>query len=714
MTGRKKTKISKKIPIQLSLLKILPWILVIVCAVIFILIFIGYHGAQNHISYLPDTKLDSLVGPRLDKYNYELRSSGYCFFADANGKIRVTTNSGDKIISDIYYYASYEGTNEKWGLDDIIVQLISDSTISFKGAGLSGTKVNITITASRAESRLDINVRTIYGKNTLVDREALVAVFDIPVSEVYKKNRQIDTYSFSNEYWLQRQGVLFGKNERSALAYNLSGVSSLQLDARKNLLFVNLEYSKDHPHDNIPYQADGGGRWEDQSMAIYKSGEERNNFFSLYIGNLPKAIPRLLMVPYGYLAGYIFTEHADGGNIRSHRAVYFGCDTIRKIEDALGGFAGNAIPVTKSVFYTNPDHDSYSSVSVDTTDKQFMDFLDQLNGTGLYEVCLHSPEGGESDRKMLEESIKFMKDRYDAITWIDHGMESGNNNRECFTADGLNPDSKFYSADIWQKYGTLYFWNSAVEKIRSLSYVSVSKKLKALKLISASTELWRHYFSPDELKSKKFISALVELFDRYSSGKELNSLCTYKGEAYPTPLYWKHPTRTENFYSWVTDYTYENPELWTKKAESHYSVELEKLDKLVSNRGIFINHGYYIRNIKGQDMSNEVNGSVIINPYFEQILEYIARMRDSGDLYLATVRDLMDYWILAENISFKYMTDGSVHVYNNNDKPIHGLAMAVHSSTVLVNGEVPSSKMDGDDMIFWFNIEAKEQVIINL
>ena len=89
-------------------------------------------------------------------------------------------------------------------------------------------------------------------------------------------------------------------------------------------MFLNIEYSQDHTDIYYPYQEDEGGRWTDISAANYSQGDERNNSFKIYFGNLPAIVPKLMMVPGGYLAGYVFTEHADGGSLKRNRAVYFG------------------------------------------------------------------------------------------------------------------------------------------------------------------------------------------------------------------------------------------------------------------------------------------------------------------------------------------------------------------------------------------------------
>ena len=142
--------------------------------------------------------------------------------------------------------------------------------------------------------------------------------------------------SFEDEYWLQREGVRFGNKERFAMIFHTPSVSSLQLETVKRHLFVNLDYFLDHPYINVPYQEDAGRKWSDLSNSFYKKGAERENAFSINIGQIPQAIPRLMLVPEGYKAGYVFTEHADGGNIRNQRAIYFGFEEISKVQDATG------------------------------------------------------------------------------------------------------------------------------------------------------------------------------------------------------------------------------------------------------------------------------------------------------------------------------------------------------------------------------------------
>ena len=78
---------------------------------------------------------------------------------------------------------------------------------------------------------------------------------------------------------------------------------------------------------------------------------------------------------------------------------------------------------------------------------------------------------------------------------------------------------------------------------------------------------------------------------------------------------------------------------------------------------------------------------------------------------IITVKDLMDYWLLTENISFKYNTDGSIEIRNENDTEIKGLSLAVRTRNedIRLDGENPSLRICGDDTIIWFDIPANSK-----
>jgi len=516
----------------------------------------------------------------------------------------------------------------------------------------------------------------------------------------------VDSDNFEQEYWLNKEGARFGSDERSALIYHNPNISSLQLQTEKKLLFVNLDYYIDHPYGYAPFPKRENEKLNDQSKANYNEGYERNNSFSINFGSHPKVTPRLMAVPYGYQASYIFTEHADAGNIKTQRAAYFGSEQVIRASDAIGGFVKYGIPTTKSVFYLASGSSKGSGIKEDSSDSLLIKFLDQLHSTRLYDICLHTPEESNSSRIVLAEAIEFMKNRYNTISWIDHGFFKGAVNREAFVADGLDPNSVYYAADLWEKFDTRYFWSPQVEYNRDSLHISLTEEIKKFQFYKAYVSLWKNFLSSRELKEMTPFQAIKELNRRYHNKFESNSLMPGMGDSYPTPLYWQHPTRTNNFYSWATDFV----QLFVDLSPEIVEQEQIQIDNLVKNRGIFISHGYYVRKHDSKVIISDEKGKLVVNPYFNEILSSIAQKRDKGELYTTTVRDLLDYWIKLENVTFEYLPGGEIEITNNNDKPIQGLSIAMKTDKVSIDNKIPSTKKLGEDTIIWFDVNAGEKV----
>ena len=97
-----------------------------------------------------------------------------------------------------------------------------------------------------------------------------------------------------------------------------------------------------------------------------------------------------------------------------------------------------------------------------------------------------------------------------------------------------------------------------------------------------------------------------------------------------------------------------------------------------------------MRNLQDHNIFNESNGRIEINPFFDKVLQYLSEKRDSGYLYLTTIRDLLNYWIKLENVSFEYWPNGDINVINRNDESIMGLSLAIKAKTIMINGKIAS------------------------
>ena len=685
-----------------------------VSLIILYFVITGYVSAKNHASYIPKVTGGGLFASSEGSATMELNNQWYKLKVASSGNVQVENLEGEVILANLTYFYQFDnGLNYKH-LENIAVNLVNDSVITIMGSVSDEVFVSISLTVCQNRPKMDVAVKTSYLSHITIIRESLLAQFRAPASEVYLKNTDIDFKPLAREYWLDKQGVKFGKGAASALIYHNPGVSSLQLNSKKNLLFVNLDYYLDHPFIKIPYQADGTGKWIDISASQHKPGDERINSFALYFGSIPEVLPRFMLVPGGYLAGYVFTEHADGGTLRTHRAAYFGSEEIMSPKDATGGFSGHQIPVTKSVFFDEFDDGLKRQTDSSNIERRYLELLDQLDSIG-HDLCLHTPEDGNSTRDFMKEAMKLMKERYDSRTWIDHGMYPGNNNRETFSADGLDSSSQYYATDLWEEYNIKYFWSPAVEAIRFANpRPSLKQSLQALKFQTLFSEFWGRYNFLRFYSGRTTIEAATRVMQGNFPMLELNSQRPFMGHSFPTPLYWQNPTYSGKFYSWSTEFDYNGV---TRRLDStNVHDEKRHLDRLIEMRGVFFNHGYYVRNSVHDEILALQNGELIVNPYFDSILTYMDQKRDDGNLLLTTVKELLDYRLQVDNVFLDYKPDGSIDILNNNHQEVRNLALAIRSNPENINleGAEYCYKQVNDDTIIWFSIPADSIVSLTL
>lgn len=614
--------------------------------------------------------------------NLLFKNSFYGFWTGEYDELYFTNSSGQLLTSLAYFSSSRKGdsltkTIENFNKIQYSIDTINGNVrVTWKGQ-CSLFNVKIFFTFSDSSEEIKVDVTTYYKANVEVLREAFIFSSAQPVTEVYRRNRAIDVSEFQDEYWLDKEGVKFGNGKNTFLIHHAPHISSLQLDAQKNQLIVNLDYSKDHPFQYFPLRDSLMNEKEDLSCSIYKAGDKRNNSFSIHVGKQINFVPRLMLNPNGYLAALVFTEHADWTDLPTHKAVYFGSEEIKDAKNAIGGFVKNKIPVTKSVFYANPDNvlnNQSSHKSIFTTPianikdtKGYLQFLQQLKKEGN-EICLHTPDQFTSTGPLIEEACAFMKKNFNAVTWIDHGYNNGpKNNREAFVCDGLNPASPSFAKDIWEKNGVKYFWNSYYED-----------------------------FVTDDSLFFNFNSSLMHPYPGF-------------GDAAPAPLYWKHPTRTGDFYSWMTRDLLEMPD--PDKWSFHFSTE--RLNDFVQQRAVKFEHCYPAGSIEGSGFWKfDSEKKIVIEPQFEKALERLASFRDSGLINLTTVRELLDYWIACENIRFEYVDSNSVIIMNENKAAIKGISFAVSARQITTTKKIQQKPVEGD-LIFWFDMKAGERLQVS-
>ena len=552
------------------------------------------------------------------------------------------------------------------GIGEISISAENDEDSSrYTITGLTPvSKVRLIFSCSVKSPEIEIDVETDYFDDIDILSEWLELNFSVDVSEIYRKNGKLDYTHFQKKYWLDKQGVRFGRGDQTALVYHTPDVSSLSLEPEKKRLTVHLDSMYDHRFRYVkPQTPKRNSLYRELHPAHYKKGQKRKNSFRMNAGYSPPVVPRLLNIPSGYQAVYVWTEHADRTTIETHRAVYFGDEEITDAEKATGGFVKNKIPVTKSVYYSNPDdmekcNTGEPSVAIKES-LEFEKFLTGLYATGDYDICLHSVTPDSAPRSLVEEAIPYMKNKFDSISWIDHDAPRS---REDLSSDGLDESSGHYTADLWCKHGTKYFW---------------------------------HYASED------------------AGSDRLDILQTGKDDRYHTPRYWRHPGLSPDIISWAAI------PLTPRRFNGTWSFyhKDKHIAQLIDNWGVCITHTYpaltdrYLGRSSGGWNYNK-NKKMVVSKDFERCLQKLAQYRDEGKLLLTTIREILGYWLALENIRVYFNQDDTVLVHNNYTRDIIGLTFAAKASGVLVNDMEPSSKRIADDLIFWFDLPSQESAVL--
>jgi hypothetical protein len=597
------------------------------------------------------------------------KKSGSVLIADIAGEpitFPLALISGEKkrnrvknVLSDVWSIKSAEKLNEFYR-----ITLVSNNKISTD---------ELCLTAKVGNSELQCQLVSTFNRGIKLNRHSLAIWFTDSVSKVYRKNALLDESVFQDEYYIDKQGVTFGKEKRQTTIYHLNDISSGQVSVNEKLLLLNLDYAPDHPQLYFPLLKRKSDVFRDISDNEYSKDDTLYGRFNISIGSTLKNLPRIMPVPSGYEAAIIWTEHADWTDMRTHRAVNFGREDILNIEEAVGGFAKYEIPVTKSVFYHNPDNISNELISKGSfkgwhatikSDTAFLPFLKQLNQAG-FEICLHTPEQFTSNRQFMDEALGFMQTEFGSPTWIDHGYNNNpSNNRENVACDGFNIDSPQFAADLFRKYGIRNFWNPYYEDVRPY-------------------DAWHFYGN------------LIFPYPGF-------------GDCFPDRMISRNPRRFDGIL-WSTGSSLElkNPSLW------NYFFDTTRLLGLLNYHSVYINHVYPAWVDKNIGFwTKNADGDIVASEPFNQALSRIHALHLAGRLLPLTMGEFLNYQESVQQISYSIQNDGSILIENNNINKINGLSFITKSKSVTVNGKMPSSKSIKDELIFWFDLEAGEKVII--
>ena len=500
----------------------------------------------------------------------------------------------------------------------------------------------------------------------------LAFVLPLPDGEitVFRRNQHIDSLHLQSSYYLDREGFTVKNDSISWSTYHNTGISSLQLDIENRTACFNIDYWRDHPLLHYPMRSDTSDYFEDISYRNVKAGEVLTGDFNIF-SKAPDDLPRLMPVWDGYQSAFIFTEHADWTDIRTHRAVLFGNENITKPEDAVGGFCYYNIPVTKSVFYWNPDHITNAETSEGRfpgliesikTNKEFYKLLKSIKKEG-FEICLHSPEIYTTIPSEFPKAMRFMKKQFGTKSWIDHGYNNGpEKNREDMVCDGLLPDSPQYAADLWKENGVRYLWNP--------------------------------YYEENRMERYNFDSHFVQPYDGF-------------GDALPNRQITTLPNGDKDFLLWSTPSTLEVNE----DREWYYYFDSTRLQRLVDQHNVFITHTYPAwSNPWRAFWEYDEKGNAVAMPGFNFALSQLARFREEKKILPTTVEAYLSYYEKLQNVEYLILDNQAVRLINHGEA-IQGLTLLC-SKPVVVEGKAIDFRKVDEGYLIWFDLKKNETVTI--
>lgn len=541
----------------------------------------------------------------------------------------------------------------------------------------------------------NISLKTTFSREAKLLRKTLVVPFIDSSLTVYRRNLKTEKVNLSpltshlsqGEYYLDREGFQVGEGERSIVSYHQTYVSSTQLDAVNRVAYFNLDYWHDHPQIHYPL-SDTLDHFEDISFRLVEPGDQWIHWVELSIGNDIKNLPRIMPIPNGYESGIIFTEHADWSDIRTHRATYFGSELITRASKAIGGYVYYGIPVTKSVFYNNPDQITNNEISNGAftglhatikTDKAFENFLKQLNRLG-YDICLHTPEQYTTTPSNLAEAMRYMRRHFKSVSWIDHGYNNDLiHNREDMVCDGLDSTSDYYVAGLWKENGVRYPWNAYYEENRMEQWCF-------------DNNLMQPYPGFGDALPNRKVTETTE------NGKR-------KMENFPFSVF------RSQFLSWSTPSTLDI----SSDSDWDFFYSRERLQRIVDNHDVHITHVYSPWVWPGRTFwTYDADSTIVAMPGMNRALERIANLRDEHKMLPMTVRTYLDYYTNLLEVDYIIIDATHIQLYNFGSNEIKGFTLLCPSPIRFADNRYYEFRKSGNEYYIWFNLKPNERITIEI
>lgn len=626
-----------------------------------------FWNPNRNVLYLDDARLAFLPTPILD-YLPPVpdlpKPDCPLVLSDSNGQaltlpIRLVTEfvteGADTLPSQSHYLTNWDSIGEnRWRSED------------------DGLGYCILSLRKAATNRIDFDIESHFNHEGQLLRQTLVIPFTDSTLSLYRRNQHIDSSDFQGVYYLDREGFVVGEGMRTVATYHNTGISSLQFDAINRTAYFNLDYWRDHPLIHYPLDNDTSDYFINISCRHITPETVIKGHFSLSIGAEIRELPRIMPVWDGYESAFIFTEHADWTDLRTHRAVLFGNEHITDPKEAVGGFVHFDVPVTKSVFFNNPDHVTNSETTGGLFpnehatlkgDRTFLRLMEALHRLG-FDICLHTPEQYSTTSDNLNKALRFMRFHFSSPSWIDHGYNNNKkSNRENMVCDGLVPNASQYAAPSWKRYGVRYLWNA--------------------------------YYEENRMSHLNFDGHFVQPYDGFS-------------DALPNRQVTTLPNGDPDFLLWATPSTLEINE----DHEWYYYFEPKRLQHLVDSHHVFITHTYPAWTDPYRAFwTYNADSTAVAMPGFNYALQQLADLREAKKMMTTTVKDYLNHYESLIAVDYVILENGDIQLINHG-RAIDGFTLLCQSP-IFIEGKTVDFRKVGNEYLIWFKINRKETVNIH-
>ncbi len=565
-----------------------------------------------------------------------------------------------------YFNDIYIREDNKIVMQDVNLSNIPDTKLNIEGDNAiytlnqsnSDIEIELRYVFERKSPLIKYFIDIIYKENAITDFEKLSFLVNTNNTEVlgrhYKNIKLSPLQVYKGDQWTSKI-VNFHFDDGTVSFKGSDNLQSMMLIPEMNTtqleLYIDNRDNHPHPYYTLFYI-------DNLDKSRRKAGDNVSYYMIFSInGRNEKDSDRYIAKmrqPNGYLASIIFTEHADGEETNISRAIAFGSSNLNSKYYGKKGFLGNNLKWTKSIFII----DNTNHIADALNEKpEYALLIDELYSQGV-EIVPHSISSTTDNRSVVRENLAILK-KYHTQNWIDHGAGKGRSNLEDLASQGWNKSSEYYILDILDEYGYKYSWGFVDYLVSGLNLLEPE--------ILDSTNPYLYYNN--------------NIDDNTS---DLNKI-----------------------YLW-------NSIASNKFVERSYTKN--NVDKLISEKGISIGHEYFSsKDYEGHSYISLGNDEYEISPSFENELEYISNKVKVGDLWNPTVSQFADYQISSSNVDIIPLKNNKYSIINNNNHTINGISFITNGNgieNILINDTHIKYKIVNDSLIFWFDMQANSEKII--